>query len=89
MENWDDENASRERRAWRYAALIFGLVVLAVILATVRARAEPLPPGKPAGVRQATLRQTELYIFTLTIIPAVVLGVVLLNNEHSATSTGK
>lgn len=89
MQNWDDENRRRERRAWVYAGGIILLAVVLAIIATMSAHADPLPPGKPAGVRQANLRNTELNILVALPIMAVLAVAISSSAGSSTTSTGK
>jgi len=85
MKNWDAENQRRERRIW----LVLTLAVILALAATAAAYANPLPPGKPAGIHAANLRNTELDIFVALPIVAVVAVVVFSAENKSATSTGK
>jgi hypothetical protein len=62
------------------SAMLFGFVLLAP-----RAHAEPLPAGKPAGVRQASLGSNGPYLVTAAGISILVIG---LGMAASKSSTG-
>lgn len=71
--------------------MMFRIFVAVIILgAAIRANAEPLAPGKPAGVKQASRRSNELYLFTLPLVAAGILGFAMLDGGNAATAgTGK
>jgi hypothetical protein len=65
-------------RVWISAVIVTGL------LASGPAEANPLAPGKPAGVTKAQgLRTKELYLFGLVGLAAVGLGIAMVHGRRS------
>ena len=65
---------------------ILASVLLVSALSVPCLGAEPLPPGKPAGVHPAISQTTELYVMALAGLVAIGMGVMLFSGS-STTGT--